>query len=310
MTDRRLEIRLMSREPRPSRQRHTSVSRSLLAPLIFGLTTLALAACGASDDDAAPVTDPSPPTQAPPTTQPPVDLDGREMLSTSVEGYPLVEGTVIRLSFADGALSANAGCNTIFGGYQVDEDRLVLSELGTTEMACEPELMAQDRWLTDILNLEPRIALDNDTLTMRGAGGATLEFMDRSVVEPDLPIENTRWVLDGIRTQDAVSTVPEGVVASITIEGDQALVEAGCNRGSASVAIGEDTITFGPLALTKMMCEPPAMEVESAISTVFDGEVTYRIDADRLTVDSADTGTSDGEYTGTGLLFLAEPDEA
>lgn len=271
---------------------------------------LAIAACGGDDSDATPVTDPEPPPTAPPVTAPPSpELDGREFLSESVDGYELVDDTIIRLSFDDGALSANAGCNTLFGAYTVVEGQLRAPMLGTTEMGCEMELMAQDRWLTDILSLEPRVELDGDTLTLRGAGGATLVFLDRTVADPDRPIVGTRWVLDGIRTQDAVSTVPEGVIASLTIDDEgAAVVEAGCNRGSAGVEIGDDTLVFGPLALTRMMCEPGAMDVEAAVTAVLDGEVAYRIDADRLTIDSADTPAdpSDGEMGGTGLMFVAD----
>lgn len=278
----------------------------------LALVALAVAGCGSDDDAGAPVTDPSPPTQ-PPAAEP-LDLDGREFLSTSVEGHQLVDDTVIRLSFADGALSANAGCNTLFGGYTLTgEGVLQVPAMATTEMACEMDLMAQDRWLTDVLSLEPRLTLDGDTLTVDGVGGATIVFTDRVVADPDRPIVGTRWVLDGIRSQDAVSSVPEGVIASITIDGDTAVVEAGCNRGSAGVEITDDTVTFGPLALTRMMCEPGAMEVEDAMTALLQGEVRYRIDADRLTLDSPDTFAGDddptdepGEMMGDGLMFVAD----
>jgi heat shock protein HslJ len=289
--------------PRPHR-----IHPALVPGLV--ILALAIAACGGDDSDATPVTDPEPPPTAPPTTTAPSpELDGREFLSDSVDGYDLVDGTVIRLSFDDGGLSANAGCNTLFGGYTVTEGALQAPMLGTTEMACENDLMAQDRWLTDILALEPRVELDGDTLTLRGAGGATLVFVDRTVADPDRPIVGTRWVLDGLRTQDAVSSVPEGVVASLTIDDEgAAVVEAGCNRGSANVEVGDDTLVFGPLALTRMMCEPGAMDVEATVAAVLDGEVVYRIEADRLTIDSADTpmDPSDGEMGGTGLLFVAD----
>jgi heat shock protein HslJ len=290
---------------------------SSVLPLV-ALAALAISACGGDDAASTPVPDPEPPPTAPPTTAAPtLELGGREFLSVSVDGYDLVDDTVIRLSFDVDSLSANAGCNTLFGGYTISDGRLTVQQLATTEMACETELMTQDRWLTDILSLEPFVELDGDTLTMRGAGGATLEFLDRTVADPDRPLTETRWVLDGIRDGDAVSTVAEGVTASITIADDgTAVVEAGCNRGSAGVEITDDTIVFGPLALTRMMCEPAAMDVESAVTALLDGEVAYRIDADRLTLDSPDTVTGDVDDTsdepmdmgGTGLLFVADDD--
>jgi heat shock protein HslJ len=289
---------------------------------LVALAALALAACGGDDAASTPVPDPQPPATAPPTTtepavEPAAELEGRQFLSASVEGYDLVDDTVIRLSFDVDSLSANAGCNTLFGGYTISEGRLQVQQLATTEMACETDLMVQDRWLTDILSLEPFVELDGDTLTMRGAGGATLEFVDRTVADPDRPITETRWVLDGIRDGDAVSTVPEGVTAAITFLDDgTAVVEAGCNRGSAGVEITDDTIVFGPIALTRMMCEPGAMDVEATVTALLDGEVSYTIVADRLMLDSADTVTGDADDTsdepvemgGIGLMFVADDD--
>jgi len=76
------------------------------------------------------------------------DVDGRSFLSTgvTVDGAdrPLVPGTVVRMSFADGALSVNAGCNTQGGTVAFDGDRMtVAGGLSTTEMACPEELMAR-----------------------------------------------------------------------------------------------------------------------------------------------------------------------
>ncbi len=286
----------------------TSIRRLPVLAVAVAAALVMVAACGADDDAATPVPDPEPPpTTAPPTTLPPPALDGREFVSTSVEGYELVDGSIVRITFDDGSLSANAGCNTIFGSYRVVGGTLDVDQLGTTEMACEPDLMAQDRWLTDILALEPEVELDGTTLTLRGVAGTILVLVDRTEVEPDLSLLGTRWVLDGIRDGDAVSTVPEGVTASLTFDADRTLVEGGCNRGSADVEVGDETIVFGPIGLTRMMCEPDAMGVEATMTEVLDGEVRYRIDGNRLTIDSADTPTDDDEPTGRGLLFVADP---
>lgn len=277
-------------------------SRSIL-PLAIGAVALVVAACGGDDSSEPRATEPT----LPPVSEP-IDLEGRVFLSTAVEGHDLVEGSRIRLSFEEpGMLSVNAGCNTIFGGYEVDGDRLVAGQLGTTEMACERDLMDQDRWLTDVLTLGPRLALDGDTLTITGVADTSITLLDRRVADPDRPLEGTRWVVDGLRTQDAVSTLPEDVVASITIADGEAVVEAGCNRGMASVEIGEGTITFGPMALTKMACEPEVMEVEALVVATLTGETTYVITADRLVIDSADTpmDPADGEMGGTGLMLVA-----
>lgn len=105
-----------------------------------------------------------------------LDLNGREFTSTEVRGHSLVEGTSVRLTFEDEAISAQAGCNTIFGGASW-ADGVLTSEgqLAMTMMGCDGDLAAQDQWLSDFLASEPDIALDGDTLVLgNDSDGITL----------------------------------------------------------------------------------------------------------------------------------------
>lgn len=286
--------------------------RAYLVPLVLGLVTVALSACGSDDASGTPQTTDPAPTLPPVTTPPPPELDGREFVLTGLDGHELVADTTIRLVFDDGSVSANAGCNTLFGGYSWEGDRLAVDTMGSTDIACEPDRMAQDRWLTDVFQLRPVVSVDGDVLTVRGPAGAVLTFTDRRIAEPDLALEDVRWVADGLRSQDAMSTLPDGVVVAFTFDSERVTVEAGCNRGSAGYEVDGDVITVGPLALTRMMCEPDAMEVEALVTGLLEQPVTFRIDADRLTIDSADTGTGTddepAEMLGTGITFVAETD--
>lgn len=218
----------------------------------------------------------------------PASLDGRTYLSTQLEGRILVPGTQVRLSFADGQLNAQAGCNTMGGGYTIDGDRIRTSQLSMTEMGCDGPRQAQDEWLAAFLG-DARFTLAGETLTMTD-GTAVLTLMDKEVVTPDQPLEGRRWILEGIVSGDAVSSVPMGVTAAIQIDAGRVAVEAGCNRGGGTVEVTADTLTFGPIATTKMACEPDPMRVESAVLAVLSGDVAYSIDADRLTLDAGDAG--------------------
>jgi heat shock protein HslJ len=212
------------------------------------------------------------------------DLDGREFLSTSVEGHDLVPGTDIRIAFTDGSLSANAGCNTMGGDYSLDGNMLEVGPMFSTEMGCEPPLMDQDTWLADFLTSGPAVSLDGDELMLGGNDGTTINMLDRESADPDRPIEGTVWVVDGIVANEAVSTVPGGTTASITITDGTAAVETGCNAGSTSVEITDTTLTFSPMAVTMMACPPDETELQDAVLAVLDGEVTYEIEADRLSI--------------------------
>lgn len=94
-------------------------------------------------------------------------LEGRTFSATEVRGHELVEGSAITLTFEDGQVSANAGCNTLFGAASWDGGTLDVEEaLASTLMACDDALMAQDEWLGDFLTSNPALSLAGTTLTL------------------------------------------------------------------------------------------------------------------------------------------------
>ena len=215
-------------------------------------------------------------------------LDGRTFLSTDVQGMTLVLGTRITLTFTDGSLQASGGCNSMGGTYTIDGERLTTSQMFMTEMACDEPRMQQDEWLARFLG-GATITLAGDTLAL-AEGAVRLTLLDQKVATPDQPIAGTRWVVDGIVSGETVSSVPAGVTASFRIADGRVDVEAGCNTGGGTVQVTADTLTFGPIALTKMGCEPGAMAVEGAVIRVLVGTVGYTLQADVLTLDAGDTG--------------------
>ncbi len=247
--------------------------------------TILLAACTGAGGAATPG-----PSVDPPVGSANESLEGRTFLSTAAFGRALVPGSVVRLSFQDGQIGATGGCNSMGGPYAIEGDRLVISRLATTEMACAPDLMDQDQWLADLLD-GATIDLEGDTLTL-AKDETRLSLVDREVADPDRPLTGTRWIVDGLVSADAVSSVPVGVVAALTFDAGRVDVETGCNRGGGSVTVTDTTLTFGPISLTKMACEGGAMEVERAVSAVLTGEVLYTIEAGTLALDVGAAGLS------------------
>lgn len=246
-------------------------NRTLIAT-VLAVATL-VAACGGGSST------PGPTAQT---------LGGRTFLSTKVDGPALVPGTVIRITFQNGNVSVNAGCNTFGGPYRVDGDNLVVGQIVTTEIGCQPDLMAQDQWIAGLLG-GATIALDGNTLTL-ALSGIRVTFLDRVVADPDLPLLGTRWVVDGIITGGAVSSVPAGVAASITLTDTHVDVETGCNTGGAGATVADGSITFSDLVLTKRACLNGTAQLESAVVAVLRGHPSYAIQADALTLLSGAIG--------------------
>jgi heat shock protein HslJ len=218
---------------------------------------------------------------------------GRTFLSTSVtengQPRPLVAGTRITLNFvADGhRLGAQAGCNQMGGQASFEGGHLVVGDLATTEMGCDPPRHAQDEWLARFLTSRPAWSRSGSTLTLDN-GTARIVLEDREVADPDRPLRGTKWVVDTIVDRDTASSVPAGVEASVTFGDDNRFGgNAGCNimGGNAVVHEATSTITFSELITTRMACDDDRMRVERAVLATLDGDVGYRIDADVLRLD-------------------------
>jgi heat shock protein HslJ len=116
---------------------------------------------------------------------------------------------------------------------------------------------------------------------------------------PPTPLEGTKWVGSGTIANEAVTVSAVGSQATLTITDGQAQINTGCNTGTATVEITDTTMTFGPMALTRKACAPDLTELEASVVLVLDGEVTYEITGDMLSIRKA------GDNGDVGLNFTA-----
>ena len=126
--------------------------------MLLPIALVLAAGCGDDGDDDAASTDGETVTSE--------ALDGRDFVSTEVTGETLVDGTEISVSFEDGGLSVNAGCNTMGGDYTITDGTLTAGPLASTQMACEDDLQQQDAWIAALLEDGAALTLTGGTLTM------------------------------------------------------------------------------------------------------------------------------------------------
>lgn len=257
----------------------------------LALAGVVFAACG--DDDADVASGDGPPTGVP--------LAG-EYLSVEVTESgavrPLVPGTQIRLTFDGTSVGATLGCNHLGGTYRLDGDVLIVDELSTTDMGCDPSRHDQDQWFADLLSSRPTLAVGGDTLTLTG-GGTVVVLRDREVADPDRELVGTTWEVTGFLE----GTGPDGTAMSagerpgILELRDDGLVTGhdGCNGFGFAGAEGEDPdglryevegdrITFtGDPVSTLIGCDDLQDDV-GRYWVVLSGTVTWSIEADALTL--------------------------
>lgn len=246
--------------------------------LLLLLAPLAVVGCGSGDE----------PSGATTSAVAAADLDGRTFVSTSISGRELVAGTRLTIGFDAGTLAVAAGCNTLSGGYAIEDGTLRwTSEPVQTLIGCEPALQRQDEWLTELFADGLGASVSGADLRLTG-GDVVLELREGAAPGAGTlpPIAGTTWTLESISGRgDTVASVPAGVEAPTLRIGEDGTAElfAGCNRGSASAQLRDDGfVVFGPPTLTEMACDEAAMRVERVVKTVLRGRVALGFEGDRL----------------------------
>lgn len=224
-------------------------------------------------------------------------LDGRQFWSTSVlengVDRPLAQDTRISVRFDNGDISASAGCNSMGGRYRIDNDgRLTVREMASTEIGCDPERHAQDEFVATVLNARPRLTLSGDHLVV-ATDSVRIELLDAEVADPDRPILQTRWVVNGfIQGEFAIAkNVEPGLQGWIEFSKDSRLTGFnGCVEFIAPIEVSDGTdggsiegdgeIRFGEVIAED--CEAPS-DYSDAFDALFDtGSTVYTINGPYL----------------------------
>ncbi len=95
-------------------------------------------------------------------------LDGK-WTATSAAPQTLVADAAIVLTFANGRVSGNAGCNTFNGPVSVEARTLKAPRLASTMMFCEGPRGQQETWVMALLSASPAVSVDGDTMVLTSA---------------------------------------------------------------------------------------------------------------------------------------------
>lgn len=102
-------------------------------------------------------------------------VDGNWRVQT-IAGRPVLRGTTVTVSFDDGRVTGNSGCNRFNGRFTLERGRLNAGPLITTRRACVGRFQnAQERDLLALLGERLSVSRNrNGKLVMTGARGRTL----------------------------------------------------------------------------------------------------------------------------------------
>jgi heat shock protein HslJ len=212
---------------------------------------------------------------------------------TSMVNVP--QGVYPDAVFADGKVSGILVCNSYTGGYTQSGSSLTISGLATTMMAC-PDTSA---------GVEEQMSAAMQKAATYTASAASLKIYDSSgknvlvyQAAPKDTLSGTSWTATGVNNgKGAVESVAAGTTITATFGADGQLSgSAGCNQYTATFTSADGTIVIGPIAGTRMACDPAVSDQETAYLAALDAAATYKVQGSTLELRD-DTGAIQVSYT-------------
>ena len=106
---------------------------------------------------------------------PPPPVLAGEWRVEDLDGRGVMDRVPLTVAFADGGVSASAGCNRLAGAFEQSGARVRVGPLASTRMACSPALMEQERQLAASLQGVNAVAVaEGGAVRLSGPGGASL----------------------------------------------------------------------------------------------------------------------------------------
>lgn len=202
----------------------------------------------------------------------------------------LLTGTRITAKFVAGTVSGSAGCNNYSGGYVVEDTAISIGPLASTAAFCgEPEgIMDQETGFLEAFQSAATFQIIVNRLELIDESG---ELMASFKVAEDVGFEGVTWNIIGYNNGrgGVVSVILDTELTALFEEGTVS-GSAGCNSYTASYKLDRSSISIGPAATTRKMCNEPEgiMDQESEFLAALQSAVEFTIDGDRLDMFNAD----------------------
>jgi heat shock protein HslJ len=194
------------------------------------------------------------------------------------------EGLVITATFSstDGRLSGEGGCNSYSTSYQsTDEGELEIDgPIAATMMACMEGMEAEQTYFAALETVRAWHLNEKGNLELTYSSGQPYE--EQLVFAPgETPLTGTTWQLVNYGNPDDQTSLEEGTTITAVFLPDTDTTgtisgNATCNNYNGGYTLDGETITFGPIAGTMMMC-PIGADQETAYLAALQSAQTYEI---------------------------------
>ena len=169
------------------------------------------------------------------------------------------KGTNITINFSKDRINGHSAVNTYFGNYKIQNNILILPNVGSTEMAGPQELMDIERKFFDILQSSPKISYDKETLTLSNNKGEIWTF---KVLTLEKKLHNTDWRLINMAGKNMKLQMKNEEQITLSFTENEINGNAGINNYSGTYKISSDNISISGIGATEMAGPDNLMRIE------------------------------------------------
>ena len=180
-----------------------------------------------------------------------------------------------------GTVSGSASCNQYSAAYRTDRSSIAIAQVSSTLMGCAGDIGLQEMaFLASLQGATSWRQAEDGNLVLSGAGEIIAGPGIAEGPPGDPPVADlagTAWTLADLGgTADFARPAP-----TLAFGVDRAVSGfAGCNQFSGSYTVTGAALSVGPIAATKMGCEPPASAVEARYMEALAGVTEWFLGTD------------------------------
>jgi len=280
-------------QPFSADQRLSAMSIRIVGSLAIAL--LVVVACGPASGPS-----PSPSPSGPVAPVDPLDATGvwrLESGTTDGVAVPLLPAYPVTLIVQGSRVGGTSACNGYGAELVVENGRTVVGGMGSTAMACEPEVMASEMAYTAALARVDAATMDGDALVLSGPG-VSLRFVP--VAPPaTADIVDRAWSLEAM-TEPAAATAARGERATLEIRKDGTFAgSTGCRSFTGIWTEVGNEIVATQMAMDGRECPADLAAQDSHVTSVLGDGFTIDLSVDGQVLSLVSSG-------GLGLQYRTE----
>jgi len=218
-------------------------------------------------------------------------LIGTKWILSKIHGDSLSPESIVILHLEKGGIASGfSGCNSYSGGYEFVGEKVIFSELQSTDTVCSPQIAkTEEEYLNTLAASDAYAERGIQLELLDGAGEIAMIF--EPFVHTDL--RGSSWLAEEFSdgAGSTVSLLPDTEISANFDDDGLLSGSASCNGYSASYDVTNGLINIEALVMTEMYCMEPEsiMDQETQYLAALANAAAYFNVSDRLVLlDDAD----------------------